>query len=143
MTVRFSPTSEGPVAGGLEIQSDDPDEATLTVDVSGEGVLCDEDGICEAGEDCSTCPTDCASGVSPGAECGNGICEAGDSESCISCPDDCLGKQEVASRVGSAAAIPWRPDLLRNWRRVAVLCWYSWHFSLRKRGSRCAPAVPT
>ena len=29
----------------------------------------------------------------PGAVCGNGLCEAGDGEDCVSCPDDCNGVQ--------------------------------------------------
>jgi hypothetical protein len=28
-----------------------------------------------------------------GATCGNGLCEAGDGEDCVSCPDDCNGQQ--------------------------------------------------
>ena len=48
---------------------------------------CDDDGICELGEDCHTCPNDCFSGS--GAICGNGVCETADGEDCQSCPDDC------------------------------------------------------
>ncbi len=39
-------------------------------------------GMCEAGESNATCPQDC-----PGSVCGNGICEAGESPS--TCPPDC------------------------------------------------------
>ncbi len=53
--------------------------------------VCDNDGLCEAGEDCVNCPSDCVQGS--GAECGNGVCEAGNSEDCLSCPGDCRGKQ--------------------------------------------------
>ncbi len=53
--------------------------------------VCDNDGICEIGEDCNTCPNDCNS--SPGYSCGNGLCEAGNGEDCLSCPQDCRGKQ--------------------------------------------------
>jgi len=56
------------------------------------GPLCGN-GTCETGEDCSGCPSDCASGVAPGATCGNGVCEAGDGEDCVSCPADCNGVQ--------------------------------------------------
>ncbi len=51
---------------------------------------CDNDGICAAGEDCTSCPGDCVSGS--GAACGNGLCEAADGEDCLSCPQDCRGK---------------------------------------------------
>jgi hypothetical protein len=50
-------------------------------------------GICESGEDCNTCPSDCVSGTSSGAVCGNGVCEAGNGEDCVSCPADCNGAQ--------------------------------------------------
>ncbi|MCZ6652123.1 MAG: M12 family metallo-peptidase [Planctomycetota bacterium] len=53
--------------------------------------LCDGDGVCDANEDCNTCPSDCFSGS--GASCGNDICEAGDGEDCVSCPNDCNGVQ--------------------------------------------------
>jgi len=52
-------------------------------------VVCDDNGTCELGEDCDTCPNDCAGG---GAICGNTICEAGDGEDCLTCPEDCNGK---------------------------------------------------
>jgi len=51
---------------------------------------CDNDDSCEMGEYCVICPNDCFSG--PGATCGNGICEAGDGEDCLSCRADCRGK---------------------------------------------------
>ncbi len=43
-------------------------------------------GICETGENASSCPTDCK----PAAQCGNGICETGENAS--SCPTDCSGQ---------------------------------------------------
>jgi spore coat protein A len=52
---------------------------------------CVVNGMCDYGEDCISCPADCAE-VS-GALCGNGLCEAGDGENCVTCPDDCAGKQ--------------------------------------------------
>lgn len=52
---------------------------------------CDNDGVCDPGEDCFSCSNDCVSG--PIAECGNGTCEAGDGEDCVSCPADCNGQQ--------------------------------------------------
>jgi hypothetical protein len=55
--------------------------------------VCDNDGVCELGEDCENCASDCASGSTSGASCGNGICEAGDGENCVSCAADCNGVQ--------------------------------------------------
>ena len=55
--------------------------------------VCDNDGICELGEDCDNCPSDCVGGVMSGAVCGNGICEAADGEDCLTCAQDCNGKQ--------------------------------------------------
>ena len=54
-------------------------------------LVCDGDGICDPGEDCDNCPSDCITGG--GAVCGNGICEAGDGEDCLSCALDCNGVQ--------------------------------------------------
>jgi subtilisin family serine protease len=54
------------------------------------GVACG-DGLCEAGEDCTTCPADCWSG--DGGSCGNGVCEPSLGEDCVTCPADCNGKQ--------------------------------------------------
>jgi hypothetical protein len=50
--------------------------------------------VCETGEDCVVCPGDCPIG---GPRCGNGICEAGDGEDCLSCSQDCRGKQRGKS----------------------------------------------
>lgn len=57
-----------------------------------QSTACDLDGVCDAGEDCSTCPGDCPAGG--GSVCGNGLCEAGNGEDCLTCPSDCAGKQE-------------------------------------------------
>lgn len=40
-------------------------------------------GLCETGETCTSCSTDCGSCV----VCGNGLCESG--ESCLNCSTDC------------------------------------------------------
>jgi hypothetical protein len=52
--------------------------------------LCDDDGLCDPGESCATCPGDC-----PGAAagCGNGVCEPSLGEDCLSCAQDCNGVQ--------------------------------------------------
>ena len=49
--------------------------------------LCDEDGGCDPGETCASCPADCS--LQGGGEgcCGNGTCEAG--ESAGACAADC------------------------------------------------------
>ena len=52
---------------------------------------CDNDGICERGENCNNCPDDCISGS--GGGCGNGVCEPDIGEDCLSCSNDCSGKQ--------------------------------------------------
>lgn len=54
---------------------------------------CNNNGTCNPGENCTTCPSDCVSGTVTGAVCGNGSCEAGDGEDCLSCPADCNGVQ--------------------------------------------------
>ena len=73
------------------------DGATFSIEgtpyVSSVGVPtdCDDDGICEDGEDCVNCPVDCV--AASGGGCGDGICEVAAGESCVSCPADCGGKQ--------------------------------------------------
>ena len=52
---------------------------------------CNNDGTCDVGEDCVSCPNDCQQ-VSA-ASCGNGLCEVGDGEDCVTCPQDCAGRQ--------------------------------------------------
>ena len=65
----------------------DCDDADCATDPA---CLCDNDGTCEPGEDCHTCPNDCFEGS--GAECGNGICETADGEDCRNCSADCNGR---------------------------------------------------
>jgi PKD repeat protein len=52
--------------------------------------ICNDNGTCEAGENCNNCPSDCESGE---GACGNGICEPSIGEDCLSCSNDCAGKQ--------------------------------------------------
>jgi len=47
--------------------------------------------VCETGEDCDLCPTDCLRGAS--SFCGNGVCDPGEDCTAGSCPEDCRGKQ--------------------------------------------------
>ncbi len=52
---------------------------------------CNGDGVCDAGEDCTTCPGECESGA--GASCGDGVCSVDEGEDCLSCAVDCAGRQ--------------------------------------------------
>ncbi|UCG33244.1 MAG: S8 family serine peptidase [Phycisphaerales bacterium] len=61
-------------------------------------VGCDNDGVCESGEDCNNCSADCISGGGGGG-CGNGVCEPSLGEDCLSCPADCNGKQVGATKL--------------------------------------------
>ncbi len=54
---------------------------------------CNGNSVCDAGEDCNGCPSDCIGGTTSGAVCGNGVCEAGNGEDCVSCASDCNGVQ--------------------------------------------------
>jgi probable HAF family extracellular repeat protein len=56
-------------------------------------LTCDNDGACEAGEDCSSCPADCVSGAGGSPACGDGVCQPSSGEDCLSCASDCRGKQ--------------------------------------------------
>jgi endonuclease I len=87
------PASELNCTDGIDDDCDtyvDCDDADCDADPTCQSA-CDDDGICESGEDCNNCPNDCFSGS--GASCGNGVCEAGDGEDCVSCPADCAGVQ--------------------------------------------------
>ncbi len=67
---------------------------SFTVEIGLADILvCDDDSVCEAGEDCGNCPGDCPSFPLGGASCGNGLCEAGDGEDCTNCAADCNGQQ--------------------------------------------------
>ncbi len=52
---------------------------------------CNSDGTCEGAETCSNC-ADCVNQLPATGDCGDGICEPGIGESCISCAD-CNGEQ--------------------------------------------------
>jgi subtilisin family serine protease len=68
-------------------------EGELCIDGSCVPGVCDNDGLCESGEHCNSCPNDCISG-SGKAICGDGICDPyGEKpENCRNCAIDCLGK---------------------------------------------------
>ena len=53
--------------------------------------VCDNDTVCETGEDCNNCSFDCP--TTSLASCGNNVCEPGAGEDCVSCPGDCNGRQ--------------------------------------------------
>lgn len=53
---------------------------------------CDDDGVCESGENCRNCPNDCI--LESGGGCDNGVCEPDIGENCLTCPNDCAGKQK-------------------------------------------------
>jgi len=62
------------------------------------------DDICDPGEDCQSCMSDCDQ-VS-GAFCGNGLCEAGDGEDCVTCAEDCAGKAKGPFCCGNGGKNP-------------------------------------
>jgi hypothetical protein len=51
---------------------------------------CDHDGLCEAGESCGNCASDCIGGA--GGSCGDGTCQPALGEDCLSCAADCAGR---------------------------------------------------
>lgn len=106
--------SGGVCQSGTALDCDDADPCTIDSCVEPDGCLndpitcpvgetcvggvcepqvCNNNGTCDSGEDCTNCGTDCISGTASGASCGNGVCEAGDGEDCVSCPQDCDGVQ--------------------------------------------------
>jgi len=64
---------------------------TFTIQKGATTSPCDGDGVCETGEDCDSCPSDCPSGAA--ATCGDLVCDTLAGEDCLSCPSDCNGKQ--------------------------------------------------
>jgi V8-like Glu-specific endopeptidase len=57
---------------------------------------CNDNGICEAGEDCFNCVTDCgynAANSSGEAACGDDVCDLGAGEDCSNCPQDCNSRR--------------------------------------------------
>jgi len=88
-----------------------PDECENLIEICGDGVdndcngqtdcsdpaclgdpecFCNFDGICDLGETCVSCPSDCP--IAPRV-CGDGVCDPGGGEDCLDCPEDCAGLQ--------------------------------------------------
>jgi hypothetical protein len=77
------------ISGGLSQDCDFnriPDECQDRVAC----LSCNDDGVCQEGESCDSCPGDCPA-ATPG--CGNGVCEIASGEDCLSCAADCNGVQ--------------------------------------------------
>jgi hypothetical protein len=73
----------------------------VTVSVTtGGGAVCGN-GACEAGEDSTSCPSDCPTSP-PVTVCGDGICETGENEA--SCASDCLAIQTCGQQNGAICA---------------------------------------
>jgi hypothetical protein len=77
------------VARSTDAAGNSSESAAVNIEI--DNSRCDNDGVCEAGEDCDLCPGDCL--LVTGPVCGDGICEIADGEDCLSCPADCQGKQ--------------------------------------------------
>lgn len=90
-TTGAAPPPESECANGLD---DDFDGAVDCADVDCilVGLPCPPCGnhVCEAGEDCETCATDCEA-RSPLVACGDGVCQTWSGETCQTCAADCNG----------------------------------------------------
>jgi hypothetical protein len=76
-----------PVTGSVTIglfRPGSPETLSLTAVVPR---FCDQDGVCDGSESCTTCPSDCSNQSGGGGCCGDGVCNAG--ESSCSCLRDC------------------------------------------------------
>lgn len=81
-------------ADGLDNDCDgatDCDDSDCAAAVNCAPPICNANGACEAGENCTNCPSDCPAAGGPA--CGNGTCEPTDGEDCLTCPSDCNGQQ--------------------------------------------------
>jgi len=73
---------------------------------------CNNNGICEKGEDCYECK-DCP--WINGFRCGNGICEAAHGENCNTCPTDCASNSQICCGLGGSCDVV-RSDFCRSGR---------------------------
>ena len=67
------------------------DSCSAGVCINSDVVPCCGNSVCELGEHCNKCADDCL--ISGGESCGNGVCEPSLGEGCLSCSQDCKGKQ--------------------------------------------------
>ena len=82
-------TSSGGDNSGTAINHGDFQDALRNpLGVCASQAACNNNGVCDPGEDCFNCVNDCVY-QSPAASCGDGTCNVADGEDCHNCPEDC------------------------------------------------------
>jgi len=84
------PTVESICGDGLDNDCDNLVDCADPDCISYYACVCNNDGICEEGEDCHNCQNDCIRGDDLGCD-NDTICEPLRGEDCQSCPTDCRG----------------------------------------------------